>query len=162
MVLGRIVIDDIRPRTPDPQHPPKAVEGETVVVSADIFKDGHDILAARVRTKIGGKRGWRSVAMQLVENDRWRAELAFEGVGRHDIVVDAWPDRFATWTHDIRIKAGAGQDVTTELVEGVLLLRALEPHVPDMRRPLVLEALARLADTSLPLEARLNAGLDDA
>ncbi|MEA3054954.1 MAG: hypothetical protein QOD30_386 [Actinomycetota bacterium] len=161
-MLGRIVIDDIRPRTPDPQHPPKAVEGETVVVSADIFKDGHDILAARVRAKVGGKRGWRTVPMRLVDNDRWEAELAFEGVGRHDIVLDAWPDRFATWTHDIRIKAGAGQDVTTELEEGVLLLRELVAHVPDLRRPLVEEALGRVADESLPLEARLNAGLDDA
>src|SRR4051794_33746708 len=151
MVLGRIVIDDIRPRTPDPQHPPKAVEGETVVVSADIFKDGHDVLAARVRAKVGGKRGWRSVPMHLAENDRWDASLTFEGVGRHDLVVDAWPDRFATWTHDIRIKAGAGQDVTTELEEGVLLLRELVAHVPDLRRPLVEEALGRVADESLPL-----------
>jgi starch synthase (maltosyl-transferring) len=162
VVLGRIVIDDVRPRTPGGQQPAKVAEGERVAVSADIFKDGHDVLAARVRTKVAGKRGWRAVPMRHAGNDRWEADVVFDGVGRHDVVVDAWPDRFATWTHDIRIKAGAGQDVGTELDEGMLLLRALEPHVPDIRRPLVLEALTRLADTSLPLEARLNAGLDDA
>ena len=161
-MLGRIVIDDVRPRTPTGQHPPKTSEGEVVVVSADIFKDGHDILAARVRTKAAGKRGWQHVPMVHVENDRWEATLTLDGVGRHDLVVEAWTDRFATWTHDVRIKAGAGQDVTTELSEGVLLLQALEPHIPEVRRGMVQAAAARLADASLPLEARLNAGLDDA
>ena len=161
-MLGRIVIDDIRPRTPTGQYPAKAAEGDTVVVSADIFKDGHDILAARVRTKQAGTRGWKQWPMRLVENDRWEAVVTLEGIGRHDVVVDAWPDRFSTWTHDIRIKAGAGQDVATELEEGVLLLRALEAHVPSIRRSLVEEAATRLADATLPLDARLNAGLDDA
>jgi len=161
-VLGRIVIDDLRPATPSRQHPPKVTEGEGVTVSADIFKDGHDLLAARVRTKQAGRRGWRTWPMVHVGNDRWEAQVAFDGVGRHDLVVDAWPDRFATWTHDIRIKAGAGQDVTTEVEEGVLLLRALEPHVPELRRGMVVEAASRLADASLSLEARLNSGLDDA
>ena len=156
------MIDDVRPRTPAGVFPSKAAEGEVVTVSADIFKDGHDILAARVRCKPAGKRAWKHAPMRDLGNDRWEASFTFEGVGRHDVVVDAWPDRFATWTHDIRIKAGAGQDVATELEEGVILLRALEPHLPDVRRALVEEAAVRLADASLSLEARLNAGLDDA
>jgi starch synthase (maltosyl-transferring) len=161
-VLGRIVIDDLRPRTLSRQHPAKVAEGERFTVSADIYKDGHDVLAARVRTKVGGKRGWATWPMRHVANDRWEADVSLTGVGRHDVVVDAWVDRFETWSHDIRIKAGAGQDVDTELQEGVLLLRALEPHVPDVRRGMVAEAASRLADASLPLEARLNAGMDDA
>ncbi len=48
-VIGRIVIDDVRPRTPTGLYPAKAVVGERVTVSAAIFKDGHDILAAQVR-----------------------------------------------------------------------------------------------------------------
>ena len=160
--MGRIVVDDLRPSTPSRQFPPKVAEGERVTVSADIFKDGHDILAARVRTRAAGKRGWQTWPMTLVENDRWEAAVELTGIGRHDVVVDAWVDRFATWSHDIRIKAGAGQDVATEVEEGVLLLRALEPHVPEVRRGLVAEAASRLADASQPLEARLNAGMDDA
>jgi starch synthase (maltosyl-transferring) len=121
-VLGRIVIDDVRPRTPSGLHPAKTSEGEVVPVAADIFKDGHDVLAARVRTRPVGSRKWREAPLRHVENDRWEGTITLEGVGRHDLVVDAWPDRFATWTHDVRIKAGAGQDVTTEIEEGVLLL----------------------------------------
>jgi starch synthase (maltosyl-transferring) len=49
-VIGRIVIDDPRPRTPG-GHPAKAVIGETVRISADIYRDGHDILGAAVRLR---------------------------------------------------------------------------------------------------------------
>jgi starch synthase (maltosyl-transferring) len=54
-VLGRITIDDIRPATPTRQFPPKAVVGEQVTVSADVYRDGHDLLAARVRWRRAGK-----------------------------------------------------------------------------------------------------------
>ena len=43
-VLGRITIDAVRPTTPSGEFPAKAVVGERVPVSADIFRDGHDLL----------------------------------------------------------------------------------------------------------------------
>ena len=52
-MIGRIVIDDVRPRTPQPEHPARAVVGERVEVTADVFRDGHDVLAGHVR--------WRAV-----------------------------------------------------------------------------------------------------
>jgi starch synthase (maltosyl-transferring) len=154
-VLGRIVIDDVHPRTPG-GFPAKAAAGEAVVVSADIFKDGHDVLAGRVR--IGG-RSWPLVPGV---DDRWEATVSVDDVGLHEIVVEAWVDRFATWRHDVQAKAGAGQDLSTELQEGMLLFEALLPHVPELRRPLVEEAAAALSRSSCAVEVRLNAGLDDA
>ncbi|MGI8759246.1 MAG: maltotransferase domain-containing protein, partial [Acidimicrobiales bacterium] len=53
----RIVIDDMRPRTPSRAYPAKAAVGEAVPVSADIFVDGHDLLAARVRTPAASATG---------------------------------------------------------------------------------------------------------
>ena len=47
-MVGHLVIDDVRPRTPS-GYPTKAVVGESVRVSADVFKDGHDLLAGQVR-----------------------------------------------------------------------------------------------------------------
>ncbi|MBW8826218.1 MAG: alpha-1,4-glucan--maltose-1-phosphate maltosyltransferase [Acidobacteria bacterium] len=160
-VLGRIVIDDVRPRTPSGTFPPKAAEGELVAVSADIFKDGHDLLAGRVRT-CGPGGAWESWPMVDLGNDRWETTVRLVGVGRHQLVVEAWADRYATWRHDVEAKVGAAQDVTTELDEGVLLLDALVPHVPELRRPLVEEAAAALGRTTCTVDVRLNAGLDDA
>ena len=154
-MLDRIVIDEVHPRTPT-GFPAKAAVGEVVPVSADIFKDGHDILAARVRVE---GETWPLVP---VGNDRWEGTFALDAVGAHELVVEAWVDRFATWRHDVQVKAGDGQDLTTELDEGMALFQQLLPHVPELRRPIVAEASAALARESCSVDVRLNAGLDDA
>ncbi len=162
MPIGRIVIDDVRPRTPAGQHPAKACVGQAVRVSADIFKDGHDILAARVRWRPEAGKEWSEAPMAPTGNDRWEAVIVPTVVGMHRVVVEAWTDRFATWRHDIGVKAGAGQDVSVELEEGGLLLDALAAKVPRARREVVREAAAAVRREQCTLEVRLNAALDDA
>jgi starch synthase (maltosyl-transferring) len=127
------------------------------VVSADIFRDGHDVLAAAVRAPDG-----TVTPLVHVGNDRWEAVVTLSAVGTCELRIDAWTDRFTTWRRDITAKAGAGQDVTTELEEGALLLELLAPEVPAVRRPLAVEAAAALRRGSCTTEVRLNAGLDDA
>ncbi len=157
------MIDDLRPRTPSRSFPAKAVEGEAVTVSGDIFADGHDVLAARVRTRRRGARRWGGEApMVHLGNDRWETIVRFDGPGRHEVVVEAWRDRFATWRHDVSVKAGAGQDVELELEEGARLLDELTPLVPELRRAMVADAAAALRRSACSVEVRLNAGLDDA
>ncbi|MDQ3353324.1 MAG: DUF3416 domain-containing protein, partial [Actinomycetota bacterium] len=162
-MVGRIVIDDLRPRTPSRSFPAKAVEGEAVTVSGDIFADGHDVLAARVRTRRRGARDWDGEApMVHMGNDRWEAVVSFVGPGAHEVVVEAWRDHFATWRHDVAVKAGAGQDVDLELEEGARLLDELTLLVPELRRALLVDAAAALRRSACSVEVRLNAGVDDA
>src|SRR5579871_4645627 len=114
-VLGRILIDDVRPRTPTAGFAAKAVVGEAVEVSADIFKDGHDILAARVRWRSSAKRAkWQSVPMHPLVNDRWAAVIEAGVPGAHQFVIDAWTDRHATIAHKLEVKLAAGQPVDLE------------------------------------------------
>jgi starch synthase (maltosyl-transferring) len=161
-VLGRIVIDDVRPRTPSGAFPPKVAEGERFQVSADVFVDGHLLLAARARTQGPDGLG-TSWPLHDVGNDHWEAVgVHLAGVGRHELVVEAWVDRYATWRHEIEAKVGSGADVTTELHEGVLLLRRLAAHAAPAKRSQILEASDGLARTSCSLDVRLNAALDDA
>ena len=115
-VIGRIVIDDPRPRTPG-GHPAKAVIGESVRVSADVFRDGHDILAARVKWRPVGEAKWRDVAMRPLGNDRWEAVVEPGALGLHEYVVEAWTDRLATLAHDIEVKEAAGEPVEVERQE---------------------------------------------
>ena len=157
-MLPRIEITAAQPQTPSRTFPAKAAVGDAFVVSADIFKDGHDLLAARVRAPHEGV----SVPMVDAGNDRWEATLTLARVGATELLVEAWPDRFATWRRDISVKAGAGQDVGTELEEGAILLGLLAPHVPEVRRGIVADAAVALRRASCTTEVRLNAGLDDA
>jgi starch synthase (maltosyl-transferring) len=160
-VLGRIMIDDVRPSTPSGTFAAKAVVGERVRVTATIFKDGHDLLAGRVRWRRAGKRTWHAVPLRDLGLDHWDAELSPGSVGAHEFVVEAWRDRFATWRHDVEIKAGAGDDIELELEEGARILEALAERVGTRPRKRVLDAAAGLRRTSCSLHVRLNAGLDD-
>src|SRR4051794_10679080 len=113
-------------------YPSKAVVGEVIEVTADVFRDGHDILAAQVRWRAasastGGKRHngkWMTVPMAPVVNDRWAATIEPTTLGRHEFVVEGWTDRYATWRHKVEAKHGAGQDISLELEEGAQLLES--------------------------------------
>jgi starch synthase (maltosyl-transferring) len=160
-VIARITIDAVRPATPSGEFPAKAVVGERVEVSADIFRDGHDLLAARVRWRRVGKAKWQSAPLRPLVNDRWEGSFSPAEVGRHEVVVEAWRDRFATWRHDVEIKAAVGDDVELELEEGARILEQLAEGVGAGPRRRVLDAVAGLRRTSCSLQVRLNAGLDD-
>ncbi|MDQ3757663.1 MAG: alpha-1,4-glucan--maltose-1-phosphate maltosyltransferase [Actinomycetota bacterium] len=97
VVIGRIVIDDIRPRTPE-GLPAKAVVGEAVRISADVFKDGHDTLAGQVRwrAKAKGNGKWQSTSLHHLGNDRWEAVIEPTTLGLHEFVVEAWTESYAS------------------------------------------------------------------
>jgi len=160
-VLGRITIDAVRPSTPSLDCPAKAVVGERIPVSADIFKDGHDLLAARVRWRRVGRSGWLEAPLRSLINDRWEGWLVPSEQGRHEYVIEAWRDRFATWRHDIEIKAAAGDDLELELEEGARILESLAPTASARDRARVQQAVDGLRRTACSLQVRLNAGLDD-
>ena len=139
----RVVIEHIRPQVDGGRFPAKRSVGEPVVVRADIFADGHDVLAAVVRdhparpvaqgfspasghgVSPASEPIWRETPMQLVESgtDEWIAEFSVHHIGWHEFQVIAWVDRFLTWRRDLRLKAAAGQDVALELLEGSLIVR---------------------------------------
>ena len=122
-MIGRIVIDDPRPRTPG-GHPAKGVIGAPLRISADIFRDGHDILAARVQWRPVGEAKWRDAPMELVVNDRWEAVVEPSALGAHEYAIEAWTDRLATLAHDIEVKEAAGEPVDVERQEVELETKA--------------------------------------
>jgi starch synthase (maltosyl-transferring) len=158
--LKRITIDRLEPATPS-GFPTKAVVGERVLASATILADGHTYLAARLRWRAQGEADWRTSPMHEIGDDRWQGELQPGMVGPHEIVVEAWRDRFSTWRHDIEVKVGVGDDVTVELQEGARFLEARVEGVDPEDRSRVLHAVESLRRASCSLQVRLNAGLDD-
>ena len=59
--------------------------------------------------------------MRPLDNDRWQARSG-SMPGRYEYTVEGWIDRFASWRQDLSKKAGAGQDVSLELIEGAALV----------------------------------------
>jgi starch synthase (maltosyl-transferring) len=167
-VIGRIVIDDVRPRTPN-RFPAKAVVGETVRVSADVFRDGHDILNGRVqwRATAGNGNGngkWQSAPMRELGNDRWEAVIEPSTLGLHEIVVEGWTDAYATWRHKATVKLGAAQDISVELEEGARLMdrrAAVKSTSREEQERLAAAAFALRDDGRTPPQ-RIGAALDPA
>jgi starch synthase (maltosyl-transferring) len=160
-LLPPILIDDVRPRTPS-GFPAKGLVGEPLPVSAVVVADGHDRRAARARWRKAGTRTWSTAPMAQGDDGVWRGEVTPEAVGLHQLVIEAWTDRYATWRHEIEVKVAAGQDVVLELEEGGLLLEELAGRVegPDAERLLL--ASKGVRRTSCSLDVRLDAACDDA
>jgi starch synthase (maltosyl-transferring) len=131
-MLRRVVIEAVRPQVEGGRFPIKRVVGEEVVVTADIFADGHDVLAAVLLYRRAGEADWGETRMELVENDRWRGRFVVESLGRYEYTVEGWIDRFESWRHELSKKFGAEQDVSSELLEGAALVR--RSGDPDLQR----------------------------
>jgi starch synthase (maltosyl-transferring) len=139
------------------------VVGRPVRISADVFRDGHDILAARVRWRsVEGGRKWQAAPMAPLGNDRYEAVIEPATLGSHEFVVEGWTDRLATWRHDVTVKLEAGQIVELELEEGAQLLEQAMARIDKGDRPRVRAAAASLRDAAAPVQERLAPALDPA
>jgi starch synthase (maltosyl-transferring) len=125
----RIRIEHPSPTVDGGRWPVKRTAGDTVRVSADIFRDGHEVLRAAVRWRGPGERGWREAPMHPVDAHmdgvRWEGELQVFEPGRWTWTIEAWTDPFTSWRDEVTRKIEAGQaDLSGELSEGAVLLRA--------------------------------------
>ncbi|WP_257449986.1 alpha-1,4-glucan--maltose-1-phosphate maltosyltransferase [Archangium lipolyticum] len=126
--IGSTVIENVRPELDAGRWAVKRVEGETLKVQADIFKEGHDILVAVVRWRQSAPKDkatdWTETPMVSKGNDLWEGEFLLARNGRYEFTVEAWPDLFATWVTEVKRKVDVGRDVRSELLEGAAMLRA--------------------------------------
>jgi starch synthase (maltosyl-transferring) len=127
-----------------------------------VFRDGHDILAARVkwRSRSNGKGKWASAPMRPVGNDRFEAVIEPAELGAHEFLVEAWTDRLASWRHEITVKLSAGQTVELELEEGALLLEEALKRVDRADRARLQTAVDSLRNHQAPAESRLSGALE--
>ena len=158
--IGRIPVRDVRPAVACGRHPAKAVAGETFEVTATVFREGHDAVAANVvLTDPDGRPGpWTPMHELAPGSDRWGAKVTPSSVGHWTFHVEAWSDPVATWRHHARIKIPAGIDVGLVLETGGELYERAAAGVPDKAQRATVQAAAdALRDDSLPPESRLAA-----
>jgi starch synthase (maltosyl-transferring) len=123
--LPTVVIENIQPCVDGGRLAVKRVAGEELIVTADLFKDGHDIMAAALKWRKVGAKTWEETPMTFVLNDLWRGACRFLEIGAHEFTIEAWQDTFHTWQHEFDKKYQAGiTDLGTEIEEGARLLEA--------------------------------------
>ncbi len=162
---GRIAIDDVTPVVSCGKYPSKAVVGEHVPVSATVWREGHEAVAATVVWGGPDDRPGRQIRMQPPEPgaDVFTATVVPDRVGCWTFRVDAWADPWATWRHAIEVKIDAGQGVSeldNDLHVGVQLLdRAARRGGQGPNQAILATAAAALRDAGRPLDERVGPAL---
>ena len=121
-----VIILDLWPQIDCGRYPIKRETGDTVVVWADIFKDGHDKIAACIEHRRAGSDNARRSDMILFDNDRWTGSFHAEEPGRYEYRVVGYPDLLATKRDEITKKFDAGIDIELELREYDSLLERVQ------------------------------------
>ncbi len=132
LAQNRIAIEGISAEIDGGRFPAKAISGQPFTVEADIFSDGHDIIAGAIRYRRGSSEDWHEVPLVFMENDRWTGSIIFEKIGPWELSILAWRDLFATWRAEIRKKIAANQRVSLEIVEGRQLFEAIKDEASPL------------------------------
>ena len=151
-MVGRIAITATSPTVSCGQYPARAVTGEEIAVAANVFREGHDAVAADV--VVHAPDGTQQPFLRMVPGqpgtDRWHATVrvpddpSSEGTWRFR--VEAWSDPLGTWWHDAPIKVEAGIDVDVMLEEGARLYERAAAGVPEADRKVVSDLVDVLRD----------------
>lgn len=142
---SRVIIENVQPQVDGGLFPAKRTVGEWVVVTADIFTDGHDHIRAEVLYRKKGAKSWSSVLMQHHGNDAWSASFEITEKAPYEFTLQAWIDHFETWWDGFVKKAKARVDVSLELREGAILLRSIDKKSFD-KQAKQLEDASRYAE----------------
>ncbi|HRW36106.1 MAG TPA: DUF3416 domain-containing protein [Aquihabitans sp.] len=161
---ARIVVARPLPHVHGGVGRPKRTVGDTVAVSVDVLRDGHEVLDAEIRVRPPGGR-WRTLPLVHLDPEslgvRWGASFPVDRPGPWTWTACAWVDRYASWRHELARKVDGGQeDLGSELAEGALLLRAAAERAAGVDVEPLAAGAERVGDASLPQAERVVAALD--
>ena len=122
--IDTVNIEAVTPTISNGLYPIKRVVGDLLVVAADIFTHGHDVVRAAAQWRKKGEESWREVEMIHQVNDRWSGSFRLDENTTYEYTVFAWRDPFLSWAHDTKKKHEARQDLTSDLLEGRKIVEA--------------------------------------
>ena len=127
-----VVIENLQPLIEGGRYPIKRIAGEDLAVDADIFKDGHDVVAAVLKWRVLGKHAWRETPMTFIDNDRWRGVCTLYDEAVHEYTVEAWTDSFRSWQSEFAKKFEGGiSDLQSEALEGAAIVKVAAKRARD-------------------------------
>jgi starch synthase (maltosyl-transferring) len=134
----RAVIEAVSPQVEGGRFPVKRCVGDRVVVEADAFADGHDVVLCALLWRRADEADWQRAPMNRLVNDRWRGSFAVHACGAWRYAVCAWVDPFASWHHDFGRRVDA-DDLRVAALTGAALIAEAAQRAPagDDRRRLV-------------------------
>ncbi|HSX70302.1 MAG TPA: maltotransferase domain-containing protein, partial [Pseudomonas sp.] len=157
--VARIAIESVAPQVEGGRFAAKCLANEALEVTAVIFTDGHDQIAAALLWRGPDEAEWNRVPMRALGNDRWQAWMVPGALGRTEFCIEAWQDVYATYHLELKKKYAAGVPVALEVQEGEQLLRRIADEAPEHLGERFDALLTRFADCE-SLEQRVAVLLD--
>ncbi len=136
---SRAIIENVAPEIDNGKYYIKRTVGEFVEVEADIFGDGHDIVAGVLLYRHEKSKKWTEERFAPIGNDRWLSKFKVEKQGIYHYKLEAWIDYALNWQHNIERKAEDGQYVNVELQDGVQYLEYLQSVLPKKETKMISE-----------------------
>lgn len=147
---SRVVITNISPIVEGGAYTAKAIIGESVIISADIFGDGHDEIAAGILLKHKKDKQWKEYPMEFKTNDHWEYVFRPDKPGFYQFRIQGWVDHFTTWRNGLVKKFEAGQDISVELKIGAEMLKRKAGNANAKDKTLLLKWQNELEVTTDP------------
>ena len=157
----RVAIEHVQPEVDGGRYPIKRVLGDTIIVEADLFADGHDMIQGVLRSRHERQDEWVETPLQPVGNDRWRASFDVTELGQYRYGLTGWVDHFATWQRDMHKRLRAHQDVTVELLIGKQLIEQAAAPMSEASRRRLKDLQAALSRAEPNSQALLDLLLED-
>ncbi len=148
----RIVIDRVEPEIDGGRYPVKRVSGEEVVVEADVFADGHEMLRVALRWRPWTAKAWVDVAMEPLGNDRYRGRFVPVELGRHEFEIRAVVDEYRGWMAAFDARRDAGADLLADRLVGSALLGDASARARGGTRTVLHEAAEALRAPGFPAD----------
>ncbi len=135
-MVERIPITDVSPLVEHGRYPVKATPGESLPVSAKVFREGHDLLGAGVVLTDPQGQDRPLIFMEKTdEPDVYTGSVTPDAEGLWTFRIESWSDPYATWRHAAEIKIPAEIDVELMLLEGAIVLERAAKNVPAKQKP---------------------------
>ncbi len=153
----RVVIEGVKPEVDAGRFPIKRSIGESVVVEADVFVDGHDAIACVCLYRREADREWAEAPMTALGNDRWRATFRVGDAGRYRYTVMAWVDQFRSWRQDLAKRPDTDPELPMVFQTGADLVARAAAQVTGRDAGRLTEAAHVLSGTAGIAEKRRQA-----
>lgn len=134
--IGRYPIMSVTPLVDQGRFPASAVEGETITVTANAFREGHDSMGVQVI--LTDPDGADSTVRMTPTNpglDLWEARIQPDRPGQWSYRVEAFGTPYDTWVHVAEVKLRAGIDEELVVLEGIEVLETARREVLAGTRP---------------------------
>jgi starch synthase (maltosyl-transferring) len=158
----RVIIEKVQPQIDCGKFPIKRVRGETVVVRANVFGDGHDEVYANLLYRTVDESEWHEVPMKPLGNDLWAGSFTIQTEKEYRYTVRGYMHGFASWRVDLKKKFDALQDIKVDLMIGADIVARTAENAEAVDKPVLkrfAEMLHKVTDQNEGFNIAWDAGL---